>query len=123
MENNIVYGKFSPTERAETIEEYFNAVDRETLGRHRPYHGQSHTFTGERGKQLVFGENTMRDIYDVILLAIANAAQCDIPSYKLTMGDIGELDLANIDPVAVAQNVCCHIEKLMGIYPNVPPIG
>jgi hypothetical protein len=26
----------------------------------------------------------------------------------------------NYDPDAVAQNFCCEIEKLMGIYPNVP---
>lgn len=27
----------------------------------------------------------------------------------------------NFDPDAVCQNICCEIEKKMGIFPNVPP--
>lgn len=33
--------------------------------------------------------------------------------------DVYKLDLSNIDPIAVAQNMSCEIEKMMGIFPNV----
>lgn len=49
---------------ADAVEDAFNALDSETLDRDRPYLGQPHTFTGERGKQEVFGV-TMRDIRDI----------------------------------------------------------
>lgn len=33
--------------------------------------------------------------------------------------DVYKLDLSNIDPIAVAQNMSCEIEKMMGIFPNI----
>lgn len=33
--------------------------------------------------------------------------------------DIYHIDLEDIDPGAVIQNAMCHIEKMMGIYPNM----
>ena len=32
--------------------------------------------------------------------------------------DVYKLDWNNIDPLAVAQNLTCNIEKMMGIFPN-----
>lgn len=36
--------------------------------------------------------------------------------------DIYKLNWDNIDPMAVTQNFACEIEKMMGIFPNVPPL-
>lgn len=33
-----------------------------------------------------------------------------------------ELDLSDFDPGAVGQNLTCEIERMMGIFPNVPEI-
>jgi hypothetical protein len=71
--------------------------------RDRPYLGQAHTDEGERGKTLVKGL-TMRDVSDCIRRGFALATT--------------EHD--SVDPVAVAQNACCEIEKMMGIFPNLP---
>jgi hypothetical protein len=72
--------------------------------RNRPYLGQAHTDEGERGMTLVKGL-TMRDVSDCIRRGIALATR--------------EYD--GMDPVAVAQNACCEIEKMMGIFPNLTP--
>jgi hypothetical protein len=34
--------------------------------------------------------------------------------------DLFELDLNKLDPVAICQNLSCEIERIMGIFPNVP---
>jgi hypothetical protein len=36
--------------------------------------------------------------------------------------DLYGWDLNKLDPMAVAQNLACEIEKIMGIYPNVPAL-
>jgi hypothetical protein len=71
--------------------------------RNRPYLGQSHTADGERGKTSVEGL-TMRDVSDCIRRGIALATS----------------KYGGLDPVAAAQNTCCEIEKMMGIFPNLP---
>ncbi len=87
-----------------------------SLARDRPYDGQPHTDQGERGKQLVEGL-TMRDVADCMVLGFLDAAgmQREWP----IRDDLYTIDLLNIDPGAVIQNATCHIEKMMGIYPNV----
>ena len=90
-----------------------------SLERDRPYDGQPHTDQGERGKQLVTGL-TMRDIADCFVKGFLDAAGIDreLPIHD----DIYTVDLSQIDPGAVIQNAMCHIEKYMGIYPNVPKL-
>lgn len=106
----------------------------------RPYNGQPHTMTGERGATEIKGI-TFRDLRDCFIRAYIKshlyfgkgtieklqpnatlideadkgvfAVLCEDDVYRL-MGDI--------DPIAVAQNLCCEIEKQMGIYPNVPAL-
>src|SRR5690606_27824355 len=94
--------------------------------RERPYNGQSWTVEGVRGSTEVKGV-TFRDIHD-----------CFIKAFLLSSGegkyydraengtwrpqDIYEIDLNDIDPIAVSQNLGIEIEKMMGIYPNVPQI-
>lgn len=108
------------------------------MRRDRPYVGQPHTCTGGRGAQEISGI-TFRDLRDCFIRAFIlsnehyksgtieplqpnaalrdeaekgeNAAICEQDVYRLKGG---------IDPMAVAQNLCCEVEKIMGIYPNVP---
>jgi len=108
------------------------------MSRDRPYNGQPHTSTGVRGSTEVKGI-TFRDLRDCFIRAYilshnhhrdnglnraepnatlrdeANkgerAALCEDDVYKLK---------GNVDPIAIAQNLCCEVEKIMGIFPNVP---
>ena len=89
------------------------------MDRDRPYNGQPHTDYGKRGKTLVEGL-TMRDVSDCIVKGFLDAGgiQTDNP----IRDDIYKIDGEKIDPGAVIQNALCHIEKMMGIYPNVPKL-
>lgn len=110
------------------------------MRRNRPYNGQPHTSTGQRGATEVTGI-TFRDLRDAFIRAYVqshevykpgtieevqpnaalhreaekgeNATICEDDVYKLK---------GTIDPIALAQNLSCEIEKLMGIYPNVPKL-
>jgi hypothetical protein len=108
------------------------------MRRDRPYNGQYHTDKGIRGSQMISGV-TMRDLKDAFIRAFIISH----PSYKsgtwiknepnFTLGEeckkgpdacICENDVfrlkGSVDPLAVSQNLTCEIEKLMGIYPNLP---
>lgn len=91
-----------------------------SLDRNRPYDGQPHTDCGVRGKTEVKGL-TMRDISDCFVLGLLDAAgfKTEYPLHD----DIYKIDLSDIDPGAAIQNAMCHIEKYMGIYPNVPKLN
>ena len=100
------------------------------LFRNRPYIGQPHTDNGERGETEVCGL-TMRDIKDAFVMAAFDAANDQDPTGEyfekerqgnVCYNDIYKLDLNKIDPIAWQQNMTCRIEKMMGIYPNVPPL-
>jgi hypothetical protein len=110
------------------------------MRRDRPYNGQPHTCTGTRGATEIRGI-TFRDLRDCFIRAYIrshpyyvegtiaqvqpnaalsdeadkgeNAALCENDVYKL-QGDI--------DPIAVVQNLCCEVERIMGIFPNVPAL-
>jgi len=92
--------------------------------RNRPYSGPVQTAYGERGKTLVTGL-TMRDIADCYVMGVLLSSY-PAPEYgKVADGtwepnDLYALDLNKLDPVAIQQNMSCCIEKMMGIYPNVP---
>lgn len=100
-----------------------------TTLRDRPYDGQSHTDAGLRGKTLVEGL-TMRDIADCYYRAILHSSgdtelnkladSDDIEQIKRTIWH--DVNWTAIDPVAVQQNLTCNIEKMMGIFPNVPEL-
>ena len=108
------------------------------MRRDRPYSGQSHTDTGIRGSQLVVGL-TMRDIRDAYIRAFIISHPCYKdgtleqiqPNYTLyeealkgPNACICENDVftlkGDVDPIAVVQNLTCELEKLMGIFPNIP---
>lgn len=88
-----------------------------SLERDRPYDGQPHTDQGERGKQIVEGL-TMRDIADCIVKGFLDCG--DIDRECPIHDDIYTIDLNEIDPGALIQNAVCHIERMMGIFPNLP---
>lgn len=90
----------------------------QTLFRDRPYNGQPWTDDGERGKTEVRGL-TMRDVRDCYIRACYESSgllreQWPKSIYRLPWDDM--------DPMAIAQNMSCEIEKMMGIFPNVPKI-
>lgn len=117
-----------------------------SLDPNRPYDGQSHTDMGTRGKTEVKGL-TMRDIRDCFIRAYIishpyyvydevkrectlirqepNATLIDEANKgihaKLNGNDVFSL-VGDIDPIAVSQNLGCEIEKMMGIFPNVPKL-
>ena len=95
--------------------------------RARSYDGQPHTSYGDRGKQVLSGI-TMRDIQDCFVMAYLQATKrSDVVEsgewreymvYDEVFEDDGRP--YDLDPIAIAQNMTCNIEKMMGIYPNVP---
>jgi len=90
----------------------------------RPFTGQPHTDQGERGKQELSGIR-MRDVADCLVRSYVRAAGSDLLNDKtdnntLTYNDVYEIDFDKIDPITVVQNLTCEIEKMMGIFPNIP---
>jgi hypothetical protein len=99
------------------------------MSRSRPYDGQPHTDSGVRGRQLVEGL-TMRDVRDCFVRAVCLCAYDQHPALyveaekgeraKLNKDTLYEIDFAKLDPGAIAQALTCEIERVMGIYPNLP---
>lgn len=85
----------------------------------RPYDGQPHTDTGERGAVEVKGL-TFRDLRDCYVRACFRSSGLGPEQWPGTLYD---LPWSDIDPLAVFQNLSCEIEKVMGIYPNVANSG
>ena len=99
------------------------------LFRARPYDGQSHTDTGERGKQEVHGI-TMRDLRDCFIRAVALSTgpgplyqeACKGERANISENDLYTVNWDEMDIIAVQQNLTCEVEEAMGIYPNVPKL-
>jgi hypothetical protein len=109
-----------------------------SMQRDRPYNGQPHTITGVRGATEIKGI-TFRDLRDCFIRAFIishqhykdgtleelqpNATLRDEAkrgsAAALSENDVYSL-VGGIDPIAVAQNLACEIEMLMGIFPNIP---
>ena len=90
------------------------------MDRNRPYDGQPHTDQGERGKTLIEGL-TMRDVADCILLGFLDASG-GIPENPDRNSLYSQPGIDGVDPGAVIQNAVCHVEKMMGIFPNIPKL-
>jgi hypothetical protein len=82
----------------------------------RPYDGQPHTDTGERGRTEVKGI-TFRDLRDAFIRACFESSGLSIKEWP---GDVYQLPWHEMDILAVAQNLSLNVEKAMGIYPNAP---
>lgn len=105
------------------------------MRRDRPYNGQPWTDTGTRGSTEIKGV-TFRDLRDAFIRAILLSTGATTiggkdmrplyleaekgPSATLCENDLYGFDLDKLDPMAICQNLGIEIEKLMGIYPNVP---
>lgn len=99
------------------------------MRRDRPYSGQPHTDTGERGRTEIRGI-TFRDLRDAYIRAVfLSASHLNHAAYEearkgegavLCENDLYSLDWDKLDPVAICQNLGCEVERLMGIFPNVP---
>ena len=61
----------------------------------------------------------MRDIQDLILKHIAGACADDREPHEITIDDLYKYDLNDVDPLSLVVEVCCDIERMMGIYPNL----
>ncbi len=98
-----------------------------TTDPNRPFTGQRHTFSGTRGKTKVKGIR-FRDLTDCVVKALVDVAGSTVENVEemrrraddgtLNHGDVYDLDLSQIDPLALAQSINCRVEKAMGIYPN-----
>lgn len=75
-------------------------------GCERPFNGQPHTFCGVRGSTMIERVN-VRTIGDAVATIL----------HRFEARTHTNLDM---DTEAIAQNVCILIEKMMGIFPNLP---
>lgn len=96
--------------------------------RDRPYDGQSHTSDGLGGKTKIKGI-TFRDLQDCFIKGCLLSCGDKQPElYRKVeenswlINDIYKIDFGNIDPMAIIQNMSCEVEKMMGIYPNIPKL-
>lgn len=105
------------------------------MRRDRPYSGQPHTFTGVRGETGIRGV-TFRDLRDCFVRAVLLSTGAGMidgvdtgsryeeavkgESAALCEEDLYGFNLDRLDPMAIVRNLCCEVEKMMGIYPNVP---
>lgn len=108
-----------------------------SMRRDRPYNGRPHTYTGERGKTEIKGV-TFRDLRDCFIRAILLSTGAETISGKdmrplyeeackgenavLCENDLYGWDWNQLDPMAVFQNFSCEVERIMGIFPNVPAL-
>ena len=107
------------------------------MRRDRPYNGQPHTDTGTRGATEIKGI-TFRDLRDCFIRAVLLSTGAEVISGKdmrpyyeeackgenavLCENDLYGFDLNKLDPMAISQNLTCEVERIMGIYPNVPDL-
>jgi hypothetical protein len=107
------------------------------MRRDRPYNGQPHTCTGGRGSTEIRGV-TFRDLRDCFIRAVLLSTggqpidgvcmrmkyeeACKGEAAVLCENDVYGFNLDKLDPIAISQNLCCEVEKAMGIFPNVPPL-
>ena len=73
---------------------------------------------------------TFRDLRDCYVRAVLLSAHHLVPALyeEATKGpdavlcenDLFGFNLDELDPIAIAQNLSCEVERIMGIFPNVP---
>lgn len=94
--------------------------------RTRPYDGQPQTVDGKRGSELVAGL-TMRDVRDCFVKGVLRSTGETEHNSLVTKDvwkatDVYTVDATQLDMLAVSQNMLVEMERMMGIYPNVPPL-
>lgn len=117
---------------ADELGDMIERLTDETTHRERPFTGQTHTKSGQRGKTEVC-RIRFRDLSDCAARAFVYSMgfEGDHPLAKLrhraadgtlNYNDLYLLALSEIDPQAFIRNLCVEVEKEMGIYPNVPQL-
>lgn len=114
------------------IDDIIYELSNHTTDPERPFTGQLHTDNGERGKTEVTGIR-FRDLADCVVQAWVDAAGHTIEDEEkrdelrrraddgtLNYNDVYLLKCGDVDPLALQQNIACRVEKMMGIFPNVP---
>lgn len=107
------------------------------MERSRPYTGQPHTDTGIRGATEIKGI-TFRDLRDCFIRAVLLSTGAKVidgrdmrPLYEeackgelaaLCENDLYGFNLNELDPMAICQNLTCEVERIMGIFPNLPEL-
>ena len=116
---HVVGDKYDKAKAVKQIMEAVEDIDciglEDALDRSRAYNGQPWTSDGERGQMMVQGV-TMRDIWDCLILAFYHSA----PAQETLPQSVEDLPLAEMSLEAISQNLCCWLERYMGIFPNVP---
>lgn len=116
---HIAGDKYDKAKSAKQILEAIDEIEciglNDVLDRNRPYNGQGWTSDGERGQTIVKGL-TFRDIRDCLILAFYDSRPPDCDSPK----SVEDLPLHDMSLEAISQNLCCWIERYMGIFPNIP---
>lgn len=132
-------------EQSNVLETAFTVLEGpKFMNRDRPYIGQPWTDKGIRGSVEVVGL-TFRDIRDCFVRAYilshdyhvydrekgCHTLERQEPNATLideaNKGEKAQLNgndlyglVGSIDPIAVSQNLSCEMERMMGIFPNVP---
>lgn len=103
------------------------------MRRDRPYNGQAHTVTGIRGSAEIKGI-TFRDLRDCFIRSVMLSTGGDFgmearyqealkgENAVLCENDLYGFDLDRLDPLAISQNLSCEVERIMGIFPNIPEL-
>ena len=108
------------------LADLFESMNDHTTCPDRPFTSQPHSWNGERGKTEVRGIR-FRDLDDCLVKALVDSAPDVSDELRsrandgtLNWNDLYDLDFSDVDPIAIVQNLGCRVEKVMGIYPNVP---
>mgnify|MGYP007083458391 CR=1 FL=1 len=132
--------KFDVNQLMQVIDDATGANDH-NMRRDRPYTGQPQTNTGIRGATEIKGI-TFRDLRDCYIRAVllstggryypddkvkskmaALYAEADKgEAAVLCENDLYGFNMDKLDPIAICQNLCCEVERMMGIFPNVPDV-
>jgi hypothetical protein len=90
------------------------------LDRSRLYDGPPHMVHGDRGRQMVEGL-TVRDVHDAFVRAVFLATGLNEEERREDgIADLYDIDFSELDPGAIGQSLMCELERMMGIYPNIP---
>ena len=98
------------------------------------HEGQPHTILGARGQQMMtlkdiqIAECFLRGMLDGATYynldekgELTNNIRSEFLEYHHLIDLIYKVKwLTDFDPVAIVQNASCHMEKVLGIFPNVP---
>lgn len=116
---HVAGDKYTKAKAAKQILEEIEDIQciglKDVLDRDRPYDGQPWTDNGERGQTKVQGL-TIRDIRDCLILAFYSSA----PPGTSSPRSVEDLPLHEMSLEAISQNLCCWLERYMGVFPNLP---